>query len=73
MSRVLWDFLEKEEQRGTKENEALQEHLGLQVEPLESGDLKDPQGLLEIQASQEYQGFLEELVNRERLEDQVKR
>lgn len=73
LSRVLLDFLEKEEQRGTKGNEALQEHLGLQVEPLESGGLKDPQGLLETRASQEYQGFLEELENRERLEDQEKR
>lgn len=73
LSRVLWDFLEKEEQKGTKGNEALQEHLGLQVEPLESGGLKDPQGLLETQASLEYRGFLEELVNKERLEDQVTR
>lgn len=73
LSRVLWDFLEKEEQRGTKGNEALQDCLGLQVEPLESGGLKDPQGLLVTQASQEYQGFLEELVNGERLVDRVKR
>lgn len=73
MSRVLRAFLEKEAQRGTKGNEALQEHLGLQVEPLENGGLKDLRELLETQASQEYQGFLEELVNKERLEDQVKR
>lgn len=73
LSRVLWDFLEKEEQRGTEGNKAPQEYLGLQVEPLESGGLKDPQGLLVTQASQEYQGFLEELVNGERPEDRVKR
>lgn len=73
LSRVLWDLLEIEAQRGTMGNEALQEYLGLQVEPLESGGLRDPQGLLVTQASQEYRGFLEELVNWERLEDQVKR
>lgn len=72
-TRVLWEFLDREEQKGTRANEAIQEHLGLRVEPLQRGGQKDPQGLLENQASPEYQGFLEELVNREPLDDQVKR
>ncbi len=71
--RVLEVFLEREDQKGTKGSEDSQEHLGLQVEPLGSEGLRDPQGLLESQANQEYREFLDEPENSERLGDQEKR
>lgn len=66
-------FQEREEQKGTKGIEDPWEQPGLLVEPLESEALRGPQGLLESQASQEYQGFLDELGSWERLADQEKR
>eukprot|EP00064_Thunnus_orientalis_P003187 superscaffoldBa00000253_g3196 len=61
---------EREDQKGTKGSADLWEQLGLQEEPLESEDQRDPQVQLESQASQEYQVFLGVLGNWGRLEDQ---
>lgn len=63
-------FQEREDQKGTKGSADLWEQLGLQEEPLESEDQRDPQVQLESQASQEYQVFLGVLGNWGRLEDQ---
>lgn len=62
-------FQEREEQKGTRESEDPWEQLGLLEEPLESEGQRDPQGLLESQASREYREFLGELGNWGRLED----
>ncbi|KAK9529079.1 hypothetical protein VZT92_013196 [Zoarces viviparus] len=60
---------EREEQKGIKGIEDPWEQLGRQVELLESEGQRDPQGLLESQANQEYREFLDELGNWGRLEE----
>lgn len=69
-TRVLVVFKEREEEKENKGSEELLEQLGLQEEPLESVDQRDPVGQLESQASQEYRVFLDVLGNWEMLEDQ---
>ncbi|KAM7422509.1 hypothetical protein PAMA_010518 [Pampus argenteus] len=61
---------EREERKENKGSEDPWEQLGLQEEPLESGDQRDRQGQLESQASQEYRVFLGVLGNWGMLEDQ---
>lgn len=70
---MLVVFQERGEQKGNKGIEDPREQLGLREEPLENEDQRDPQGLLESLASQEYQVFLDELGSWGRLEDQETR